>query len=123
VTDSYVSIYRSGPTVFVYERPEASFTVLTVEGNIDPPVVRMETVAISVRRREHVQGDTGGAHGISSIWQLIVFLPEPEFSDLRAIILSGKLRRARLLMESVKRGKGTVKSINFHTRGDDEEER
>lgn len=116
VTDSRVSVRRDGPSTFDYNPDEAAATALTIEGTLDAPVVRMQTAAINVFRSKVKQEDVGAALGISSTWQIVAHVPDPEFTDLQAMILAGRLTSIYLVMESVKRGLGRIQSIGFHTR-------
>lgn len=121
VTDTRVSVRRDGPNTFDYNPDEAASTALTIEGRLGEPVVRMQTAAISVFRSKEKREEVGAALGISSIWQILAYLPDPEFTDLQAVILAGRLTGIYLVMESVRRGQGRIQSIGFHTRHPDDD--
>jgi hypothetical protein len=89
-------------------------TRFTIEGALDTPVIRRQAALVYVHCRE--QGDPGGALGVNNThWQVLVYLPRPQFVDLVALVAAQRVARVELMTDALLRGSGKVRSAGFHT--------
>ena len=89
-------------------------STITIEGALDTPVIRRHTALVYVHCRE--QGDPGGAHGVNDThWQVLVYLPRPQFVDLLMLVAAQRIARVELPTDALRRGSGRVRSAGFHT--------
>jgi hypothetical protein len=88
---------------------------ITVEGTLDHPVSGRTKALISI----HEDGGdhtTGTAIGVSAdCWQVVTFLPEPQFSHTLTFVANDKLDYCYIAVRGLKRGSGPVVSAGFHT--------
>jgi hypothetical protein len=62
------------------------------------------------------KGDNpGAAIGGHAIWRSVVSLPRPQFDELVALVAGQRVAKVELLIESLKHGKGIVRSVVFST--------
>jgi hypothetical protein len=114
VTASSVYINHRTPDPKYDLGSDAASTSITIEGKLDPPVIRHEAALVYVHGRE--KSDPGGAIGVNPRrWQVLVDLPRPQFADLMTLVAGQRLARVDLLTDSLRRGKGNVRSADFHT--------
>ena len=92
---------------------DASSTI-TIEGALVTPVIRRQAALVYVHCRE--QGHPGGALGVNDThWQVLVYLPRPQFVDLLMLVAAQRIARVELLTDVLRRGSGSVRSAGFHT--------
>lgn len=93
---------------------DAASSSITIEGVLDTPVLRRQAAFVYVHCRE--DSDPGGAIGVNDThWQVVVYLPRAQFSDLLALAAAQRLMRVELLTDAIVRGRGSVRSAGFHT--------
>jgi hypothetical protein len=92
---------------------DAASSTITIEGALDTPVIWRQAALVYVHCRE--QGDPCGALGVNdSHWQVLAYLPRPQFVNLLALVAAQRIARVELLTAS-----GRVRSAGagFHTAG------
>ena len=93
---------------------DAASSTITIEGALDTPVIRRQAALVYVHCRE--QGHPGGALGVNDThWQVLVYLPRPQFVDLLMPVAAQRVARVELLTDVLRRGSGSVRSAGFHT--------
>ena len=92
---------------------DASSTI-TIEGALVTHVIRRQAALVYVHCRE--QGHPGGALGVNDThWQVLVYLPRPQFVDLLMLVAAQRIARVELLADALRRDSGSVRSAGFHT--------
>jgi hypothetical protein len=93
---------------------DAASSHITIEGTLDTPVIRRQAAFVYVHCRE--DGDPGGAIGVNDThWQVVVYLPRAQFTDLLALVAVQRLASVKLLTDAIVRGRGNLRSVGFHT--------
>jgi hypothetical protein len=107
-----VRTIRRGPRQRRFDADEECRSVINIEGILDKAVGRdVRTAGIYVFDGEGYGGDPGHAIGVSSMWQVVVHLPRPQFEELRAMVLADKLAVVDVLIADLSRGKGAVRTV------------
>lgn len=117
VTACAVSVGRYGPKILCLEPEGQSRTYVTIEGTLDRPAPPrgLRVAAIQVSDGEETPGNPGAAIGGTSVLQVACGLPRAQFSDLMALVVSGRLATVEMLFESLRRGSGVMRSVHFET--------
>ena len=116
VSAASIRISRMGPGLIRYLPDGECRSVINIEGALKKPVGRdVRTAGIYVFEGDGDGGDPGSAIGFSKLRQVVLYLPRPQFDDLRAMVLADKLATVDLLTDGLSRGKGTIRSVAFET--------
>lgn len=111
-----VSAGRIGPDIYTLAPAGESRTYIHIEGTLDRPVLRdVIAAAIQVSDGDEKPGNPGAAIGVTSVFSVACALPRGQFDDVLALVMAGKLAKADLLFESLRRGHGVLRSIHFRT--------
>lgn len=113
-------VSRLGPKA-AYLSPEGeSRTYITIEGDIDPPLVkRTRSTKLAIHADDNETGNPGASIGGNEFINVVCTLPRPQFADLLAIVLYEKLKRVSLVFQGLNRGQGPLISAGFYTTEED----
>jgi hypothetical protein len=116
VSAAAVSVGQIGPKILAQEPEGEARTYITVVGALDRPAPKgLDAATIQISDGDKRTGNPGAAIGGASVWHVACSLPRGQFDDLLALVLAGKLVKVDLLFESLKRGSGVLRSIDFRT--------
>ena len=115
VTATAVSVDHSGPGLSPLHPDGDADSDIKIEGTLDRPVSNRGTALICVFCGAEIGDNPGSAIGATTAWQLVLRLPREQFADLLIIIAARQLAEVNLLLEGLSRGRGAVRSANFHT--------
>jgi hypothetical protein len=110
-SSAYISHRTLNPKYDVGSSPASSH--ITIEGTLSESVIRRRSALVHVHCRE--QSDPGAALGVNETHlQVLVYLPREQFSDLMVLVAAQRLARVDLLTDTLRYGKGRVRSAGFH---------
>jgi hypothetical protein len=115
VTATSVSINHRGPRLSGPEPEGSADTVIHIEGAMDPAVLKRTTALIYVFCGGAIGDNPGTAIGATIAWQLVLRLPREQFAGLLALIAARRLVEVDLLLDAIKYGRGSVRSVSFYT--------
>jgi hypothetical protein len=111
-----VSTSNYGPGVLDTAPEGDASTRITIEGKLDRPAYEeLQTALVQVCRGNTKGVQCGATLPGELAWNVVIWLPSVEFSDLLVMGLSGGLTSVRLVTEKVHRGKARVLSASFGT--------
>ena len=111
-----ISIGPSGPGFNTAEPEGESHTCISIEGTLDRPLLRdVRAVHATVFEDEGYGTGPGAAIGVTTHWQIVLYLPRDTFNDLRALVLAERLAVIRLWVEELYRGRAKIRSVSFDT--------
>jgi hypothetical protein len=107
-------VSRLGPGISSLEPDRETSTYVEAEADLDPPVIGRKLAAVSVHREKTHARNLGAAIGVNPrTWQVLLYLPEAEFSDV--VALADKLQRVSIAAGgAMKRSIGKVCAFDLH---------
>jgi hypothetical protein len=115
VTATAVSIGHRGPGLSPLHPNGDADSDIKIEGALDRPVSNRSTALVCVFCGAEVGDTPGGAIGTTTAWQLVLYLPREQFTDLLTIVTARQLAEVDLLLEGLSRSRGAVRSASFQT--------
>lgn len=115
----YISVIGSSASISRMEpdrrHPHGnSSTSISIEGNLDKPVVGRAKVLLTVFPDRDGGTDVGGAIGVNAThWNVVVDLREPHFSHALALVAGNGIAYCYLAVRGLKRGVARVVSASF----------
>lgn len=113
VTATSVSVAHRGPGLSPLHPNGDADSDIKIEGALGRPVLNRGTAIVCVFCGADVGDTPGGAIGVTTAWQVVLYLPREQFADLLTIVTARRLAEVDLLLEGLSRGKGAVRSATF----------
>lgn len=110
-----VSVAHRGPGLSPLHPNGDADSDIKIQGALDRPVSNQGTALVCVFCGAEVGDTPGGAIGLTTAWQLVLYLPREQFADLLTIVAARQLAEVDLLLEGLSRGRGAVRSASFQT--------